>query len=232
MILDVSRNPGGSTCSLESLASRFASNPMTSLQMRYRVTWDYLQSLRSDLDFAIYFGDPPEDIAALQNMVTDAERAYKENRGMSDLTPMCSYSPKLTAPIADTGRPVVYSKPVLLLIDDLSFSAAEAFAALMQDNQRATLFGYRTDGAGGAVDYRDVGIYSETGTSFAFTILERLQNIATGDFPLAPYIENLGVRPDKEFDPMTEDNLLQRGKPFVDAFTSAVVDLIRAKKGS
>ncbi len=52
----------------------------------------------------------------------------------------------------------------------------------------------------------------------------------TMDFPPAPYVENIGVRPDVEIDYMTKDNLLQRGKPFVDAFTAVIVDWIAKNK--
>ena len=47
--------------------------------------------------------------------------------------------------------------------------------------------------------------------------------IQTAEFPLAPYIENIGVRPDIPFDYMTGTNLMTAGAPFVQAFTQAIV---------
>ena len=55
----------------------------------------------------------------------------------------------------------------------------------------------------------------------------RKNPIVTGDYPAAPFVENIGVRPDIVSDYMTRDNLLQNGRPFVDAFTSAMVDWIK-----
>ena len=36
--------------------------------------------------------------------------------------------------------------------------------------------------------------------------------------PTAPYIENIGARPDIPLDYMTKENLLGRGRPYVEAF--------------
>jgi hypothetical protein len=128
------------------------------------------------------------------------------------------------------GNPVVYTKPVMVLMDDLSASAAEMFAAVRQDNQRALLYGYRTDGAGGSVGYYSAGIYSETGASIAQSILIRQNPVATTDYPSAPYIENIGVRADRVDDYMTEENLVNKGAGFVNNFLRAMVDYINSRK--
>ena len=52
----------------------------------------------------------------------------------------------------------------------------------------------------------------------------------TAEYPSAPYVENIGVRPDIVVDYMTADNLNQKGKPFVDAFVAAIVAQIQANK--
>src|SRR5947199_10831384 len=122
---------------------------------------------------------------------------------------------------------IAYSKPVMVLVDELTASAAELFSAILQDNQRAILFGGRTNGAGGAVGQFDTGIYGETFASMAVGILVRDRPVVTMDFPAAPYIENIGIRPDITADYMTLDNLSSKGKAFVDAFTTAMTDYIR-----
>jgi hypothetical protein len=40
-------------------------------------------------------------------------------------------------------------------------------------------------------------------------------------------VENIGVRPDIEYDWMTRENLMSRGRPFVEAFTRAMTEHIR-----
>ena len=54
--------------------------------------------------------------------------------------------------------------------------------------------------------------------------------VFTARNPTAPYIENIGVRPDIQVDYMTRDNLTQNGKPFVDAFVAAMVAQLEKSK--
>jgi hypothetical protein len=55
--------------------------------------------------------------------------------------------------------------------------------------------------------------------------------ITTPDFPPAPYIENIGVRPNILIDYMTRANLMTGGQPFVQAFTQAIVSHQQAGAG-
>ena len=106
------------------------------------------------------------------------------------------------------------------------------FPAVIQDNRRGLLFGTRTMGAGGSVfGDRLLGypatIYSDGGARFTVALMVRKDPIVTPDFPTVPYIENIGVRPDIEADYMTRENLLNRGRAFVETFTAAIVEHIR-----
>ena len=49
-------------------------------------------------------------------------------------------------------------------------------------------------------------------------------------FPAAPFVENIGVRPDTVDDYMTRDNLINRGAAFVTRFTQAAVEHIRKNR--
>ena len=71
------------------------------------------------------------------------------------------------------------------------------------------------------------GFYSEGSANVTLSMLLRTNQALTQDFPITSYLENVGVRPDVPADYMTEANLLNRGKPFVDAFSAAAVALIK-----
>ena len=73
------------------------------------------------------------------------------------------------------------------------------------------------------------GVYSETTASMAFSILVRKNSAQYEGFPATDYIENVGVHPDKVDDYMTEENLFQGGKPFVDRFLVAMVEYINGQ---
>jgi C-terminal processing protease CtpA/Prc len=110
-----------------------------------------------------------------------------------------------------------YTKPILLLTNALDFSGGDFFPALMQDNERATILGVRTSGAGGAVKPYDLpnqfGISSLAAT---WTIAER-----TNGQP----IENLGVTPDIPYD-ITEKDMRTGFSEYKAAILKALTDLL------
>ncbi len=81
-------------------------------------------------------------------------------------------------------------------------------------------------GAGGNVNGYSATTYSGGWTSVTESLMHRDQPVETPDYPTAPYVENIGVRPTIQQDYMTVDNLLNQGATFVQAFTDAMVKLI------
>jgi len=95
--------------------------------------------------------------------------------------------------------------------------------------------GLRTMGAGGNVSTWTAGAYSLGLTSLTESLMNRGRDIITAPFPgalypPAPYVENIGVRPEVAIDYMTSANLSQSGKPFVDAFVATIVNQIRQSR--
>ena len=128
------------------------------------------------------------------------------------------------------GTLLAYTKPLIVLVDELSASGGDAFAATIQDNLRGPLVGWRTMGAGGSVELWEAGTYSLGLSTVTESLMIRKSDIVTADYPTAPYVENIGVRPDVVVDYMTAENLNHRGKPFVDAFVAAIIAEIESHK--
>ena len=226
LVLDVMRNPGGNGCYVEELLRRVIPTTFRGMGEEIRVTRDWVIAFSDAIDQAQQFGEDQGVIDQLQSILTQLELAYKQNRGRTDAIPQCGVTFERATASSAAGASLAYNKPVLLLTDEFTTSAAEVFAAIFQDSSRGKLFGWRTAGAGGVVSGPTAsGFYSEGSADVTLSLLLRTNQVVSQDFPITPYIENVGVRPDMQFDYMTEDNLLNRGKPFVDAFIAAVTAL-------
>ena len=224
LVVDVMRNPGGDACQAEEVAARLTTNPFQGVVAESRADWSDVLIFEQSLDEAEYFGADAETIALLRVYQEEYRDAFMNHQGHTRPLPLCAGSVE-RAPVA-----WAYNKPVLLLVDEMSASSADIFAALLQDNHIATLFGYRTMGAGGSPEGAYAGIYSEGWTTVSRSLVVRPQAVVTPEYPTSAYIENIGVRPEIGNDYMTADNLLNHGAAFVGAFTEAAVKL--AKSGN
>jgi C-terminal processing protease CtpA/Prc len=118
----------------------------------------------------------------------------------------------------------------LLLTDNFTISSAEMFAATLQDQNRVSVYGVRTDGGGGnVVEYDEtLGPYGEGNVRITQSIAVRNHNISTPGLPSGPYIENIGIQPDFPVEFNTKNNLLTGGQPFVNGFMQAITGMIDA----
>ena len=228
LVIDVMRNPGGG-CYMVDAAARLIPYPFYFFGEEIRATQDRLNSMQSQLDF--YKATRVEDwiIFAQQGYVDAMKDALAKNRGNTWPIPACAQFGSSWPPGLEGNLPaeVVYTKPMIVLIDEFSISAADIFPSMIQDNRRASLVGMRTSGGGGSVSGWPTGLYSESISNNTNTLVVRKYPITTADLPTARYVENIGARPDIQLDYMTRDNLVNGGRPFVDQFTLILLDLIQ-----
>lgn len=221
LVVDVMRNPGG-TCSLATIAQRLMrGNSFTHFSEQYRPNRELIEFYDEIISLLETLGAPQhllENYRFERGMLLGA---YENGRGLTGPIPACAF---------DLNIPTVanaYTKPMIVLVDELSTSAADIFPAIFQDNGRAKIVGTRTGGLGGAVEgVQQAGPLSEAFTTNTISIVLRAKEYETPGLPKSPYIENAGVTPDIELDYMTKDNLLQRGAPFVEAFTRIILEEI------
>jgi hypothetical protein len=223
LIVDVMRNPGGVVSFVESLAQRFIPAPFRTVGFEIRATASWLFTFASLLNAAKLSNAPLQIIQNLQNNFDEVLRAYNEERGRS-----APVSLNATGSLTLAPATVSYKKPLMLLVDEFSASGADMFTAIMQDNARGPIFGMRTMGAGGSVVGFNATAYTESFFRVTVSLMNRGRLIQTPEFPPAPYIENIGVRPDIVEDYMTRTNLLTAGASFVQAFTTAIVNLVQS----
>lgn len=225
LVVDVMRNPGGDACLTQDMVSLFMPQKFKMPGIEVRATREWINRYEFEIESLKAAGFPGWYTDIMTAILGDIRGAYSENRGRTGPLPICDISLEVEPARDSRGNMLSYTKPLMVLTDELSASAAEIFASAIQDNDRGIVFGMPTLGAGGTVsEPLATGWYSETSATVTQSLIVRPREISSGgEFPVAPYIENIGVRPDVQADIMTRENLLNNGRTFVEAFTSALV---------
>lgn len=218
LIVDVSRNLGGSISYTESIAQRLIPTPFKTVGFEIRATANWIASLDAALMSAVSSGAPASVVTNLESNLNEVIAAFNENRGRS-----APISLNLSGSLTLNPANVAYSKPLMILVDEFSASAAEMLASIIQDNDRGVLFGMRTMGAGGGVWTFDATAYTEGAVGITLSMANRGVQVTTPEYPTSPYIENIGVRPNLVADIMTRANLMTGGLPYTQAFVTAIV---------
>lgn len=225
LVVDIGRNGGGFGCYAELLLSYLVQQPFETVGAEIRPNLDLIRGWRLALDDAKDFGEPWE-VALYSAFLKDIESAYAENRGRTGPLPICGPSLTVQPARSGNGTLLAYDKPILLLTDEFTTSAGDIFAAVLQDNNRAKLFGQRTAGAGGNTVTGSVGFFSEGSAAVTQMMLVRPKTVSIQGFPTTRYLENVGVHPDIPYDYQTRNNLINEGRQYVVDFTNAAVALV------
>ncbi|MBI3551049.1 MAG: protease-like activity factor CPAF [Elusimicrobia bacterium] len=210
LVIDQVNNPGGNMFYMNDLLSMLTDKPLAVAKHRLMIDESDAAMAAEILKQASDPGIMQEMEQVLQEMMQGFTAGPK-----AMLQPLVDYAHfvlselkagrRLTDPTYIFGVSQIephpttrYTKPIVVLINELDFSAADFFAAVMQDNKRAAIFGVRTAGAGGAV--KSVEIPNQYGIehlAYTWTIAVR---------PGGKPIENLGVQPDEHY-AITADDL-------------------------
>lgn len=222
LIVDVMRNPGGSVAFVEAVSQRLIPTTFHTIGFEIRSTAAWLFSFAAQLTNArLNPATPPATLANLEANYNAVLAAFNENRGRSPAVSLNSTGSLQLEPVGGA-----YVKPLMVLTDEFSASGGDMFPALIQSNRRGPIFGWRTMGAGGSVVTFTGPAFTESIFRITVSLMNRLEVITTPDFPPAPYVENIGVRPDIPMDYMTRANLVSGGAPFVQAFIQAIENLV------
>ncbi|HPI41175.1 MAG TPA: protease-like activity factor CPAF [Pseudobdellovibrionaceae bacterium] len=203
LVIDQVNNPGGSVFYLYALASMLTEQPlytplhrMTLTQKQIQETYDLLDQLKgkSTEEMIKDIGGPtstvsgyPVDYNMIQFAKNYAQFIINEwEKGKTITDPYYIFGVDQINP----SRIANYTKPILILTNELDFSGGDFFPTIMQDNKRAKILGTRTAGAGGYVlQVSYPNIFGLSSFSYTGSIAERIDKNP---------IENLGVTPDIE----------------------------------
>ena len=208
MVIDQVNNPGGSVFYLYALVSMMITDSATTPQHRMALDLSrvnnaasllrMLGGVKNDAEAKKILGESFSGFPVTYQLVVNI-REYA-----NFMIDQWAAGKKLTEPHyiwgVDRINPsakVKYTKPIVIVINELDFSGGDFFPAIMQDNKRATIVGARTAGAGGYVDSITFpNSFGFSGISYTGSIAERADKNP---------IENLGVTPDVEIKLTVED---------------------------
>jgi hypothetical protein len=233
LVVDIMANGGGDGCYVNLLAQGLIPQTFQPLRLDIRATQQWLDEFETEVFLAEILGASQETVNTLVDILAQVQIAFNQNRGLTPptdalgpascfLTGGAKYPPATDA----NGNNIAYKKPVVVLTNNFTLSAAEFFGATLQDAKRVTVYGTRTDGGGGSVVAFDTTPYSEGSARVTLSLGVRNHNVSTPGFPTAPLLENIGVFPDVFADFQTRDNLLSGGQPFVQGFSNLIHKLI------
>lgn len=224
LVIDQLNNPGGNVLHMYALLSTLSEKPLAIPPQRVTLNqeeianaWDglsLLSNVDSQDDAEFFIGD------SLSGMPATVEIAHGIANYFRFLIDQWNLGITFTAPYPIWGFDVIpvdskvrYTKPILLLVNELDFSCGDFFPAILQDNQRATVMGTRTGGAGGFVlDAHYPNIFGVEAFTYTGSIAYRRDNMP---------IENLGVTPDIEYR-ITPEDLMHGYIPFRDNILKAL----------
>lgn len=232
LVVDVMANGGGSLCYAQNLVAALVPHTFRGVGYLIRATEFWVSIFGSSYSSAIYNGAPQWIVDLYSAYLNELQQAVSANRGMTGPLPICGPSIDTSTLQDVNGNVLAYTKPILLLTDNFTLSAAETFAMLLQDANRVTVFGTITDGGGGNVNSFNVGAFSEGHTRVTQSLITRAAPVAIGNFPAVGFYDGVGIAPDIKEDYMTKDNLLNGGATFVSDFSNAVANLIDKSKGN
>lgn len=222
LIIDQLNNPGGDAPFMYQLLSLLSPFPM--LTPRHQIAINQQQIMEAvkaidDLELYLSFNDP-NSIGSQMDSIQQLKQYYRFVIEEWNNGEVLTHPTHLRGVEYIRPHPIVqYTKPILMLINELDFSAGDFAPAILQDNHRAVLMGSRTAGAGGAVTtFTFPNRYGIKEISYTDTIAERYNLVK---------IENLGVMPDIEYK-ITEDDI-QTGYRNYRSAINQVIDQLALK---
>ncbi len=206
LIIDQDHNCGGSVAYLHQVAGLFFDRPVPT--MRFRL----LANRGEFLSFQGWRDSANRNTLAWSKMdrVLGLIRTSLANGDF--MTPLTSIDGW------DMVQPqsVRYTKPIVMLIDEMSGSGGDAFPALLQGNGRAKLLGTRTMGAGGHVQEQPNLFFSQVKLRMTKSLFYRPDGVE---------VENNGAVPDYPYT-LTRDDFMFGYREYQNYYLSVLNSLI------
>ncbi|MDP1879323.1 MAG: protease-like activity factor CPAF [Parachlamydiaceae bacterium] len=222
LIIDQVNNPGGLVFYMYELASMLTSKPLSTPHHCIKLTYgdaiyasEYLEKIR----IHEVIKKPMNHPHLIVKNNSFIQGLFVKNYFESILSEW--YQGKtLTKPIHLWGVDMInphphyrYTKPLVILINELDTSGGDFFPMIFKNNERAVLFGTETAGAGGCTNA--VSLPNQTGIA-----------LITNTWSIVDCIENKGAVPDFRYE-ITIKDVISNYAPYAEALNQVVDQLIK-----
>lgn len=237
LVLDINDNPGGNFFYMLAILSLLTDTPMAlPTQTEILIPKDVYEKaslyneLRLEKELAAELKEnnlPDDQDNSLSGYNMNEEEVQKIMDYSLAIVNLWESGETTTPPLAMLGLDKVmphpkvqYKKPILLLINEMDFSCGDLFPAILQDNDRALLFGKKTAGAGGYVMmYEATSRFGIAAYSLTGSLCKRVGG---------EVIENLGVTPDVPYE-LTKRDLEENYADYIRTVDDEVRKLINTR---
>ncbi len=207
LVIDQDHNCGGSVEFLHQLLSLFMDQPFAPMQFELLASKAAFQSFSKWITDANQYTLSHENSSRVIELVKDS---WLNTHNF--LTPKTS----ITGEEIRHPHSIRYTKPIVVLMDELSGSGGDAFPALLGGYGRAKLIGTRTMGAGGHVESLTPLTNSQIKVDITRSLFYRPDGVA---------VENNGAIPDIEY--KTTINDFKYGhQEYQKFFTEKIMELV------
>lgn len=218
LIIDLTENGGGWICYSETIASFLISEPIEGLKFQIKPT----RAWSVDFEMELEWTTDEADRALLREIIEKIRAGLASGAELTEPLPICKPDGKIPTAVDRGLTKKAYTKPIIILVNELTASAGEMFPALLQDAGRATVFGTRTMGAGGNIMYVGPIGKSDITISITESLGVRNKDVIAPNGMATRYVENVGVIPEVEYDVTLED-FLSGYKNYLSALENAVL---------
>lgn len=208
LVLDETNNPGGSTFYFYALTTYLIQKPVQAPLFRQSVFEELAESNQQRLNLIRSIADEnllaklwPEDLRGLKmnGLLAKDLASYYQDYVDSFVNKIYVLGPqfKQIQTVYPAVNETTYSKPILMLIDEMDASCGDMFPAFLKSIGRATLFGATTAGAVGNNTSGPVPPNSFGIEKWSLTISTM---VVDGEL-----LENKGAVPDVSYEPVIKD---------------------------
>ncbi len=221
LVIDITNNPGGNGMFCYATLSALSGTPLKPLVQQEAINQQevYKAALKLKVNELFPMGDATLEYFGFPITAKTRESISDYSKSVIDTW---KRGEMLTDPLYLMGINEIpphprghFTKPLLVLTNELCFSCADLFPAILQDNNRAKIFGKRTAGAGGYVRvFEHTSLFGVDKYSLTGSVIYR----DTGEV-----LENGGVLPDIPYE-ITVKDLKSGYEGYIKAVNDALLD--------